>query len=72
VGVGPGDPWVDFQRHAVSDYSPKGYRDCETEVDGSQSHKTPVAAVSKVCVGSDEILELLSSPHEGADGEDWK
>jgi len=49
-----------------------GQRDGETEVGGSQSDETPVATVSKVCVGSNEIPELLSPPHEGADGEGWK
>jgi len=72
VGIGPRDPWINLQHRTVSDYGPKGHRDCETEVDGSQSDEAPVAAVSKVCIGSDEIPELLSSPHEGADGEDWK
>ena len=72
VGVSPGDPWVNIQHRTVNDYSPKGHRDGETEVGGSQDDETPVAAVSNVRVGSDEIPELLSPPHEGADGEDWE
>ena len=63
---------MNLQHHTVNDYGPKGQRDGETEVGGSQSDEAPVAAVSKVCVGSNEIPELLSPPHEGADGEGWK
>jgi len=72
VGVSPGDPWVNLQYRTVNDYSPEGYGDGETEVDGSQSDKTPVAVVSQFCVGSDDIHELLSPLHEGADSEGWK
>ena len=72
MGVGPGDPRVNLQYRTVNNYRPKGHGDGETEVDGSQSDEAPVAAVSKVCVGSDEIPELLSSPHESTDGEDWE
>jgi len=72
VDVSPGDPWVDLLPHTVKDDTRKGDRDGDTIVDGSQSDETPVAAVSHVCVGSDEIPELLSPPHEGTDGEYWR
>jgi len=71
VGVSPGDPWVDPFGHGIDD-SPKRHGDGETEVNGRQCNETPVAAVSQVCVGSDEIPELLSPPYEGADGEYWR
>jgi len=71
VGVGPGDPRADFGSSGVRDDTPKGDGDGETEVEGSQSDETPVAAVSQVGVGGDEILELFAPPHEREDGEDW-
>lgn len=72
MGVSPGDPWVDLLPHTVKYDTRKGDRDGDTKVDGSQTDETPVAAVSHVCVGSDETPELLSPPDEGADSEGWR
>jgi len=72
VGVSPGDPWANLGPRGGRDDSPEGHRNGEAKVDGSQSHETLVAAVSQVASGGDEIPELLSSLHEGADGEDWR
>lgn len=70
MGVGPGDPWVNGAPHGVCDDTPKGERDGEGEIEGSQSDEAPVATVSQVGIGGDEIPELLSPLHECTDGED--
>jgi len=68
MGVSPGDPWVNTGGDADDD-GPNGNWNGEGEIDGGQSNETPIAAVSQVGIGADEILELLPPDHEGADGE---
>jgi hypothetical protein len=70
MGVIPGDPWENA-RTGVQGNNGNGQGDREKEINGSQSNKTPVIAVSQVAVGCDEILELLPSPQKRTDGEDW-
>ena len=66
----PGDPWANASPD-VQDKKVSGQGDGETEIDGGQSDEAPVVAVSQVAVGGDQVFELLPSPREGTDGEDW-
>jgi hypothetical protein len=69
VGVSPRHPWVWFIPPDVRHDDPNRQGDSEAEVEGGQSHKTPVAAVSQAGVAGDKFVGLLSRLHEGADGE---
>ena len=70
VGISPGDPRANLRNSGICDDSPDGNGDGDAKIEGSQSDETPVPAVGQIGVGTDEIPELLASPHEGADGED--
>ena len=70
VGVSPGNPRANLRGGGVCDDGPHGEGDGATKVEGSQSNETPIAAVSQVRVGGDEIPELLAPLHESADCED--
>ena len=70
VGISPRDPWVNLTPHEVRGDTPNGQRESEAEIDGGHRDETPVATISQVSVGGDEIPELLPPRHEGTNGED--
>lgn len=67
MGVFPRDVGVNGALGGVDDDVPDGQRDGETEIDGGQGDETPVAAVSQIGVGGNEVLELFSPLHKGSD-----
>lgn len=67
VCVFPGAVWINNVQGSAGDDVPSGHRDGETEIYRGESDETPVAAVSQVGIGGDEIPELLSPLHEGSD-----
>ena len=70
MGVFPGDP-RSRTRFDAHDDGPDSYGDGEAEIERGQSDETPVATVSQVGIGADEIPKLLPPHHEGADGKCW-
>ena len=70
MDVSKGSPWVDTPRR-ISDDTPSGQRDRETEIEGAEGDETPVAAVTQVRFCGDERSRFLSSLQQGADCEGW-
>lgn len=68
MDVSEGSPRVDASRR-VSDDTPSGQRDRESEIEGAEGDETPVAAVTQVRFCGDERSRFLSSLQQGVDCE---